>query len=895
MDLPERDVAREVEEFRSVSHQRDLLVAKVGDSTAMVQGSSDFQIHASPIFSLVVAAMPPVQSRFAAASLVAGLAASAFVAPSTRGDRQLRAGGASKVPARTPVAQQKTGDGLAALAILGAGLAAVRGSRTQVNAAAAVEAPEPPLFQPSEQFGATELVGFFDPLGFTKVGDEKGFRKLRVSEIKHGRVAMMASIGLVAQHFVKFPFFENAPAGFSIMDKGEGVLGFFGIFLACAPLELWWRENPEREPGNYGDPFGVNMYTEEMRMKELNNGRMAMISVLGIFAAEMATGKDAMQQFGLPAIGGARASASSSSSFAGRTSSRLVAHQRVVRRAEAVIQEDAPPLFQPSEQFGATEPVGFFDPLGFTKVGDEKGFRKLRVSEIKHGRVAMMASIGLVAQHFVKFPFFENAPAGFSIMDKGEGVLGFFGIFLACAPLELWWRENPEREPGNYGDPFGVNMYTEEMRMKELNNGRMAMISVLGIFAAEMATGKDAMQQFGLPAIGGARASASSSSSFAGCTSSRLAHQRVVRRAEAVIQEDAPPLFQPSEQFGATEPVGFFDPLGFTKVGDEKGFRKLRVSEIKHGRVAMMASIGLVAQHFVKFPFFENAPAGFSIMDKGEGVLGFFGIFLACAPLELWWRENPEREPGNYGDPFGVNMYTEEMRMKELNNGRMAMISVLGIFAAEMATGKDAMQQFGLPAIGGARASASSSSSFAGRTSSRLVAHQRVVRRAEAVIQEDAPPLFQPSEQFGATEPVGFFDPLGFTKVGDEKGFRKLRVSEIKHGRVAMMASIGLVAQHFVKFPFFENAPAGFSIMDKGEGVLGFFGIFLACAPLELWWRENPEREPGNYGDPFGVNMYTEEMRMKELNNGRMAMISVLGIFAAEMATGKDAMQQFGL
>ncbi|CAE7768545.1 trmA [Symbiodinium microadriaticum] len=78
---------------------------------------------------------------------------------------------------------------------------------------------------------------------------------------------MMASIGLVAQHFVKFPFFENAPAGFSIMDKGEGVLGFFGIFLACAPLELWWRENPEREPGNYGDPFAVNMYTEEMRMK----------------------------------------------------------------------------------------------------------------------------------------------------------------------------------------------------------------------------------------------------------------------------------------------------------------------------------------------------------------------------------------------------------------------------------------------------------------------------------------------------------------------------------------------------------------------------------------------------------------------------------------------------
>ena len=98
--------------------------------------------------------------------------------------------------------------------------------------------------------------------------------------------------------------------------------------------------------------------------------------------------------------------------------------QSVTRRAEAVLKEDVPPpVFQPSEQFGVSEPLGFFDPLGFTAVGDEQGFRKLRVSEIKHGRVAMMASIGLVLQHFVKFPGFEKAPAGFSIMGTGEGVL----------------------------------------------------------------------------------------------------------------------------------------------------------------------------------------------------------------------------------------------------------------------------------------------------------------------------------------------------------------------------------------------------------------------------------------------------------------------------------------
>eukprot|EP00438_Fugacium_kawagutii_P007942 Skav203724 [mRNA] locus=scaffold259:612078:614118:- [translate_table: standard] len=173
--------------------------------------------------------------------------------------------------------------------------------------------------------------------------------------------------------------------------RGEGVLGFFAIFLVSGFLELAWREDPsgEKEPGNYGDPFNVQMYNDEMRMKELNNGRMAMISVLGIFAAECATGKDAIEQFGLPALGSGRfASSSSKTSFTGKTSLRANAQQSVMRRAEAVVAEDVPPPpFQPSEQFGATEPLGFFDPLGFTAVGDEQGFRKLRVSEIKHGRV----------------------------------------------------------------------------------------------------------------------------------------------------------------------------------------------------------------------------------------------------------------------------------------------------------------------------------------------------------------------------------------------------------------------------------------------------------------------------------------------------------------------------
>jgi hypothetical protein len=46
-------------------------------------------------------------------------------------------------------------------------------------------------------------------------------------------------------------------------------------------------------------------------------------------------------------------------------------------------------------------PVGFFDPAGFSKKGDESGFRNHRAVEIQHGRLAMMAALGGVAQHYI--------------------------------------------------------------------------------------------------------------------------------------------------------------------------------------------------------------------------------------------------------------------------------------------------------------------------------------------------------------------------------------------------------------------------------------------------------------------------------------------------------------
>lgn len=158
---------------------------------------------------------------------------------------------------------------------------------------------------------------------------------------------------------------------------------------------------------------------------------------------------------------------------------------------------------------------------------------------------------------------------------------------------------------------------------------------------------------------------------------------------------------------------------------------------------------------------------------------------------------------------------------------------------------------------------------------------------------EEAGAVFDPAQQIGVTAPLGYFDPLGFSKKGDEKSFRNFRAAEIKHGRVAMMAALGAVTQHFVKFPGFGDVPSGLGAANTAPGSYGFIALFAVAGALELGpWSDSEDRAPGDFGDPVGLNQYTEDMRNRELNNGRFSMFAAIGIIAAELYTGKDAIEQ---
>lgn len=97
---------------------------------------------------------------------------------------------------------------------------------------------------------------------------------------------------------------------------------------------------------------------------------------------------------------------------ASRTSNSLL--QMSTEEAAVEVEEEAAPKYPtlngwtPDESKplwglpGSSAPLGFFDPLGFSKDKELTGAKRLREAEIMHGRVGMMAVLGYLIQ--------ENTP-----------------------------------------------------------------------------------------------------------------------------------------------------------------------------------------------------------------------------------------------------------------------------------------------------------------------------------------------------------------------------------------------------------------------------------------------------------------------------------------------------
>lgn len=157
----------------------------------------------------------------------------------------------------------------------------------------------------------------------------------------------------------------------------------------------------------------------------------------------------------------------------------------------------------------------------------------------------------------------------------------------------------------------------------------------------------------------------------------------------------------------------------------------------------------------------------------------------------------------------------------------------------------------------------------------------------------------------GVTKPLGLFDPLGLIEKEPEK-FERRRAVERKHGRIAMAAVVGnIVHNNHIVFDGYISPTQNVRFSDIPTGVYGLpsvpleglVQIFVFIAFVELAWLPASQYD-GNYGVGFfGVKIKDPEERERklnaELNNGRLAMIGILGSIVGEVVTGQTMFEQY--
>ena len=192
-----------------------------------------------------------------------------------------------------------------------------------------------------------------------------------------------------------------------------------------------------------------------------------------------------------------------------------------------------------AEEVGAQRPLGFWDPLSLVQNADQDRFDKLRFTEIKHGRISMLAVVGYLIgasdirwggyADVAKTIKFSEVHGGFqSFQELPSGYFFWLVAFLGGVDFHMardysgteefpsaWTPEFPgdirneaRHLPGNAQS--GVLQLWENLtpaqkiskRAIEINNGRAAMMGILGLMVHEQLGNLDLILPFGAPMLG---------------------------------------------------------------------------------------------------------------------------------------------------------------------------------------------------------------------------------------------------------------------------------------------------------------------------------------------------------------------------------------------------------
>eukprot|EP00588_Corethron_pennatum_P002455 CAMPEP_0194298026 /NCGR_PEP_ID=MMETSP0169-20130528/59929_1 /TAXON_ID=218684 /ORGANISM="Corethron pennatum, Strain L29A3" /LENGTH=204 /DNA_ID=CAMNT_0039047959 /DNA_START=439 /DNA_END=1053 /DNA_ORIENTATION=- len=152
--------------------------------------------------------------------------------------------------------------------------------------------------------------------------------------------------------------------------------------------------------------------------------------------------------------------------------------------------------------------------------------------------------------------------------------------------------------------------------------------------------------------------------------------------------------------------------------------------------------------------------------------------------------------------------------------------------------------------------------------------------------------------EIGVTAPLGVFDPFNQLELYPEK-FERRRAVERKHGRIAMVAVVGMLVHNAgIELPGMLSPSEGIAFSDIPDGFNGIFAvptlgllqILLLIGFMEggVWPASNYS---GDYGTGYlGKTLEGEALKNKldlELNQGRAAMLGIFGAMIQEGIQGE--------
>ncbi|CAJ1384893.1 unnamed protein product [Effrenium voratum] len=758
------------------------------------------------------------RAAVASAAGAALLGGAAFVSAPTTRTGNLRATASVATPS-APVSGLEASS-VAGLAVAGVAVAGCFGRRA-ITTSAKHQLVALTAFE--NELGVQAPVGFWDPAGFTADGSTENFARRRQTELKHGRISMLATMGYITPEITgKLPGYLSPSAGLKFADVPNGLAAIskvpaagWGQILAYMAFCEVSQDQSAGTPAAAGD-FGFKVLTasdpEAKKTKlaaELANGRLAMMAIIGMFFQDGLTG-------------------SAWGDWANYTASPLRAFEN---------------------ELGVQAPVGFWDPAGFTADGSTENFARRRQTELKHGRISMLATMGYITPEITgKLPGYLSPSAGLKFADVPNGLAAIskvpaagWGQILAYMAFCEVSQDQSAGTPAAAGD-FGFKVLTasdpEAKKTKlaaELANGRLAMMAIIGMFFQDGLTG-------------------SAWGDWANYTAS--------------------PLRAFENELGVQAPVGFWDPAGFTADGSTENFARRRQTELKHGRISMLATMGYITPEITgKLPGYLSPSAGLKFADVPNGLAAIskvpaagWGQILAYMAFCEVSQDQSAGTPAAAGD-FGFKVLTasdpEAKKTKlaaELANGRLAMMAIIGMFFQDGLTG-------------------SAWGDWANYTASPLRAFEN---------------------ELGVQAPVGFWDPAGFTADGSTENFARRRQTELKHGRISMLATMGYITPEITgKLPGYLSPSAGLKFADVPNGLAAIskvpaagWGQILAYMAFCEVSQDQSAGTPAAAGD-FGFKVLTasdpEAKKTKlaaELANGRLAMMAIIGMFFQDGLTG---------